>query len=78
MEIEELVSGIWFGTIKSITQVNEAGWEFRKGKGISDLSEALKKAAHPKNGHAKIETELSMAELYVGDVLKKKREPVSS
>lgn len=46
-------------------------WEFRKGKGFADLKKAQRKAK--KNGMLRTEFEISMAQVYVKDVLKKRR-----
>lgn len=46
-------------------------WEFRKGKGFDDLKNAQRKAK--KNGMLKTEFEINMAQVYVKDVLKKRR-----
>lgn len=44
------------------------GLGYRKGKTLEDVRKALAKARDVKNGHARTETELSMLELYLGDV----------
>lgn len=47
------------------------GLVYRKGKSKEDVLKARTKAFNPKNGHAKIEHELSMFELYLKDIFKK-------
>jgi hypothetical protein len=48
-----------------------AQWEYRKGKNIQHLKHARVKAVRA--GIAKLECEIDFAELYVKDVLKKRR-----
>ena len=55
----------------TMQQIEQAGWELRKGKTIEDVRKAQSKAK--KNGMYKMEYELDFCELYLKDVLKKKR-----
>ena len=68
---EQISLGIIFGTIKTEKDLEGAGWIFRKGKSIADVNHTLKKAQ--KNGHGKFEFEQNMLELYLADILKRKR-----
>jgi len=69
--LEDLSLGIMFGTTKTEKDLEGAGWVFRKGKSIADINHALKKAQ--KNGRGKFEYEHNMFEIYLADVLKRKR-----
>ena len=48
-------------------------WDYRKGKSIEDIKHAVKKSRNPKNGMYKIEYEIDFLELYLKDILKRKR-----
>jgi hypothetical protein len=50
-------------------------WEYRNGKTKEDFEHARRKAS--KYGRGKLEFEIRMAEVYVGDVLKKRRKPLA-
>ena len=49
------------------------GWEFRKGKTNEDINKAVRKARNPKHSFGKVEYEISMLEVYLKDVLKRKK-----
>lgn len=68
---QDLATGIWFGKIKNIEDIIASGYEFRKGKKISDVNHALEKAR--KNGMQKTEFELNMLEVYLKNLLKVKK-----
>lgn len=78
---KSLAEFIMFGNYKTYVAIHEEmvslGLEFRKGKTCDDISKALRKALHPKNGFLKTEFELSMLEVYLKhDVVKRKRKSV--
>jgi len=69
MKYEKLAQDLMFGTVKSTDIGPVYGLTFRKNKTVDDIRKAIEKAK--KNGHAKVEFELSMLEVYLKYVLKK-------
>lgn len=71
MDLNEVAEDILFGRVVEADILKT--WEYRKGKSITDIREAALKALKPKNGRAKIETEISMLAIYLGNIIKKKK-----
>lgn len=67
---KRLAERIMFGGQNKIN-FDDFGLEFRKNKTVHDINHAISKSK--KNGHLKTETELDMLEIYLKDVLKKRR-----
>lgn len=72
-KIKSLEAIALHGRVAKITMadIEEAGWTLRKNKTFADVTNAFRKGM--KNGMLRTEVEISMTELYLGDVLKRKR-----
>jgi hypothetical protein len=69
MKYEKLATDLMFSKVATAELAPVYGLQFRKGKTADDIANAIKKAK--KNGHAKVEFELSMLEVYLKKLLKK-------
>ncbi len=69
--MKNLALFIFAGDVKNIAGIEKEGYTLRKNKTISDVNNAIRKSK--KNGMGKTEYELDMLELYLNDVLKKKK-----
>lgn len=68
--LEDIALLLMTGRIQS---ADFEGWEYRKGKTIDDIHNAVKKGMNPKHSFSKTEYEIDFIALYLKDVLKKKR-----
>lgn len=66
--LEDLAIGMLFGNVATVNFQNH-GWQFRKGKGLTDLAVAARKAM--RTPPFKTECHISLMEIYLGDILKK-------
>jgi hypothetical protein len=66
---EQLATDLLFSKVTVGDIGSKYGLTLRKGKTVSDIQNAMRKAVN--NGHAKVEFELSMLEVYLKQVLKK-------
>lgn len=66
----KLAKRIMFGGQGKIN-LDDFGLEFRKNKTVDDIKHAISKSK--KKGHYRTEFELGLLEIYLKDVLKKKR-----
>lgn len=69
MSYEILARDLMFSKVVVAEIPTKYGLQFRKGKDATDITKARSKSV--KNGHGKIEFELSMLEVYLKEVLKK-------
>lgn len=69
MKYAELATDLMFSKVVVAEIPAKYGLQFRKGKDATDITNARSKAV--KNGHGKVEFELSMLEVYLKDVLKR-------
>lgn len=66
--LEDLATEMLFSNIATVDFQNH-GWQLRKGKGLSDLVMAARKAT--RTPPFKTEYHISLMEVYLGGVLKK-------
>lgn len=69
--LKDIAEGIMFGGKVTEDRILKY-WEYRKGKTIEDLKKAIQKGV--KAGNYKVEREVEWIEVYLKDVLKKRRD----
>ena len=70
--LETIAKEILFTGI-TVQQIYDMGWEFRKNKTTEDIKKAVKKAKSARYGMYKAEYELEWLELFLKEILKKKK-----
>jgi len=73
VDFKDLASKLMFDQKSFFKYIKKNNVKFRKGKGNSELNDAMRKAT--KNGMGKVEYELDMLELYLQDVFLKNCTP---